>query len=68
MKKKKTLEWKINGKGVKLYLSIKNMTNFEVSDTSHMYVGKCSATKLYITSSFLEAELYACLSEISNKL
>lgn len=44
------------------------MTSVEGSDMSSMYVAKCSARKLYITSSFLEAELYACLSEISNKL
>lgn len=44
------------------------MTSFEGFDVSSMHVAKWSARKLYITSSFLEAELYACLSEISNKL
>ena len=54
-------------KGITLCLSIKKMIDFEGSDTSCMYAAKCSARKLAITSYFLKAELYACLSEISNK-
>lgn len=56
-------------KETKLYLSIKNMTHFEGSKTSYVYVTKHSARKLYLTFFFfLEAELYACLSKISSKL
>lgn len=42
--------------------------DFESSDISCMHVAKCSTRKLAVTSSFLEAKLYACLFEISNKL